>query len=587
MAYQAFPLRDGEYFMRINDCARDVAADFGALLKSRIFLIVFVASVIALVGWRYTENQKKAAATAMAGPGGGAPGGGGGGRGPGGPGGGGGGRASAVEVAAAAPATIDARLQAVGTAESPFRVELSPRASGRIESISVREGDAVKVGQVLATLDPSELQQRVLQQQASVAEARSRLAQAELGAGPNVAGVQGAISQAQAQLRQAKANYSQLKGNYDAQVAAADAAVTEQEGRVASAKAQVRNAQATLDRENASLTNLVARYERLNSLLAKGYVAGQEVDNARTAADVQRKQVDVAQAQLSAATSAVASAEASLASTKNQAQIVRRKGKSDIAAGAAAVARAQADVRVAGANRATTGAYQENIAALRASLAAAQAQLEQAQVQLRDSSIRSSIDGVVTARNADPGALASPGQPVLVVQSLDWLYVAAAVPLEQSGGLKVGQSAQVTFDSLPGQTFEASVANINPAADIASRQVEVRLKLMNPGHIVKPGMYAQVGFLLSRKSVPVAVPREAIRMVNGQSVVSVVDAEGTAHDQEVKVGATDGKLVEIADGLKPGDQVITLTFQPVRDGQKVQLPGQKDEKKGDRRGPRQ
>ena len=87
------------------------------------------------------------------------------------------------------------------------------------------------------------------------------------------------------------------------------------------------------------------------------------------------------------------------------------------------------------------------------------------------------MDGVVTARNADPGALASPGSPVLVVQTIDWLYIVTAVPLEDSAKITVGQTANVTVDALPNQTFPAKVTNINPAASVQSRQVQIRLRL--------------------------------------------------------------------------------------------------------------
>lgn len=548
-----------------------------SILKSKIILFVFLVGLVALVGWRFSENQKKEAAATAGSPGGGAAGSGGGNRGGGGaPGGGGGGaRASAVEVAVAAPATISGRLVSVGTAQSPFRVELSPRASGLIETINVREGDRVTKGQILFTLDPSVLSQQVAQQEANVAEAKSRLAQAQIGSGPNVAGVQGAVVQAKAGLTSAQANLRQLRQNYDAQVAAADAAVTEQAGRVAAAEAQVTNANAALEREKASLANLQARAARLEALYAKGYVSGQEVDNAKTDGEVQRKQVDVAAAQVASAKSSLDAARANLAATKNQASIVRRKGNADIDAGAATVSQAKASVQVAGANRVNTSAYSENIRALRASVEAAEAQLQQARVQLANASVRSSIDGVVTARNADPGALASPGTTVLVVQSLDWLYINTSIPLEQSSDISSGQTAEVTFDSLPGKTFRAAVSNINPAADVTTRQIQILLKLPNPESKVKPGMYASVSFLTSTVRADIAIPREAIRQVNGKSVVSTVDDQSVAHDQEVTIGTTDGKLVEIKSGLTAGQKVITLAYQPARDGSPVVLPGAK------------
>jgi RND family efflux transporter MFP subunit len=541
-------------------------------LKTRIWIVVLVLALGGLVGWRFAANKRQAAAM-QGGPGGGGPGGG---RRP----------SPTVELTAAKAAVLEARLEAVGTAESPQRVELSPRTSGRIQNLTVREGDAVARGQALVTLDPAELQARVTQQEAAVAEARSRLAQAQIGAGPVEAGIRGEIQQARAALTSAQADLRQLRQNYDAQVAAADAAVTEQQGRLDAAEAQVRNAQAAVAREQAALTNLETRYNRLNTLFQRGYVAGQEVDDARTNADVQRKQVDVAEAQLSAARSAVTSAQATLRAARNQASIVRRKGTADIQAGQARVAQAQSGVTVAGANRANTPAYQENLQALQANVAAAQAQLSQVRTLLGEAVLRSPVDGVVTARNADPGALASPGSPVLVVQTIDWLYLTTSIPLEESAKVSVGQTANVTFDALPGRTFTGRVANINPAASVQSRQIQIRLRLDNPDRAIKPGMYGKVGFLTQRVEAAVAVPREAIRTTpDGESTVTVVDAENTAAVRPVRTGATDGKLVQIVSGLSAGDRVVTLSYQPVRDGQKVRTGGEGQGRGGQGRGP--
>ena len=543
-------------------------------------MMLLAVALIALVGWRFSANKKQAEALqAGAGGGGGQQGGGGaqggGARGGAGGGAGGGGRQTpTVELAVAKAATIEERLEAVGSAESPLRVELSPRSSGRILTLSVREGDAVTKGQALVTLDPADLEQRVVEREAAVAEARSRLAQARLQAGPAAAAVSGDIQQARAVLSSAQANLAQLQQNYDSQVAAADAAVTDQQGRVNAAQAQIRNNEAALAREKASLINMETRYARLNTLLQKGYVAGQEVDDARTAVDVQKKEVDVAEAELSSAKSALGSAEANLKASRNQASIVRRKGTADIQAGKAVVTQRKSELNVASANRANTPAYEENLQALQASLEAVQSQVKQARTLLAEAVLRSTVDGVVTARNADPGALASPGSPVLVVQTLDWMYVVTAVPLEDSGKVTLGQTARITFDALGDRVFTATVSNINPAANVQSRQVQIRLRLDNPGRVIKPGMFAKVGFVTKRTEAAVAVPREAVRTAQGATTVATVSEDGTAAVVSVEVGVGDDKRVQILSGVKPGDKVVTLSFTPVRDGQKVQTAEQ-------------
>lgn len=488
------------------------------------------------------------------------------------------GAAAAVQVAVAGPQTLLDQLETVGTAESPFRVQISPKTVGRIEELTVRAGDSVTAGQVLVKIDPTELQGALAQAQANVAQARSRLAEAQLGSSANSVGVQSQIAQQQAALTSAQADYNQVQQSYEAQVASADSAVADAAAKVSSAKSQVGNARAQLELQKANQANAKARLDRQLELLNKGYISQQAFDDVKTAYEVQQRQVDVAQGALEVAASAQASAEAQKRSAENNAKIVRQKGKADIAAAKAKVTQAQATLNVATANKSQTKAYKENLAALQAQVNAAEAQVTQAQAKLADVSLKSAIDGVVTQRNADPGALASPGQPVLIVEFLKWLYVECALPIESSAKVKVGDHGTITFDGLP-TPIEAQITNINPSADLQSRQISLLLKLDNASGAVKPGMFGKVAIVIAKHDVAVAVPREAVRKAQGVETVTVVDANNVAHSVKVLTGATDGRFTEVTSGVTAGEKVVTLSYAPIKDGQKVQ-PADGSERSG-------
>jgi HlyD family secretion protein len=480
-----------------------------------------------------------------------------------------------VELAKADSRMILNSLQTVGTAESPFRVEIAPKTTGRIEFLLAREGDQVRKGDVLVRIDPSELQAQVLQQQAQVAQAQSRLAEAQLGQGSATVSASSQIQQQRAGLTGAQAEFNQVRKNYAAQVATAQSAVDEATSRVNSAESSVKNAQSEVQRQQANLKNAKTKLARIENLYRQGFIAAQDVDDARTEVDVQQAAVNSAQQSVVSAQSAVALAEAQKRGAQQQLSIAKQKGQADVIAARARVTQAQAGVQVANANRTQGPAYKQNLAALQANVQAARAQLSQAQARLSDTVLRSPIDGTVTARSADPGALAAPGSPVLVVQSLDWLYVTASLPIENSSVVTNNQVVQIEFDALPGQKFTGQVSNINPAADVKTRQFGMRVKLPNPGHKIKPGMFGRLSIVTGRVNADVAVPREAVKiMPDGKSTVTVVDKDLTAHVVEVKVGASDDKGVQILEGVKPGDRVVTLTFTPIREGQKVKLPGQ-------------
>ena len=481
----------------------------------------------------------------------------------GGPGGGAGGQrrggaAAAVEVTKAVGRTITETLESVANVESPYKVQISPRTSGRINYLEVREGDPVRPGQVLLGIDPAELEGAVSQAQANVAEARSRLAQAKITQGATSVGISSEIKQQQAAVTSAQAELNQVKKNADSQVQAAQA-------QVSAANSGVENAQASLEREQASLKNAETRLKRITDLYEQGFIAAQDVDDARTAADVQRGAVSVAQGQ-------VRSAGSQLNVQKQNLSIAQQKGKSDIAASAAKLAQAKAQLEVARANQSQNPAYRENIAALQSSVTAALGQLQQAQSRIADTKVRSPIAGTVTMRNGDQGALANPGTAVLEVQFLDWLYVTSSVPVESSSLIRKGQTAQITLDAFPGRTFSGPITNVNPAADPTSRQFEIQIRVENPRHDIRPGMYGRLNIVTGQTQADVVVPREAVKTdAQGRSSVTVVDAENVAHVREVKLGVQDAKGIQILEGVSAGDRVVTLTYSPVRDEQKVTL----------------
>src|SRR5207253_2677940 len=120
--------------------------------------------------------------------------------------------------------------EAVGSVEAPLNVRISPKVTGRIDYLQAHEGDRVTQGEVLVRIDPSEIEAQVSQQQAAVAEAESRLAQAQITQNPTNVGVNTQITQQQAALASVRADYNQTKQNYSSQVASANAAVTDAQG---------------------------------------------------------------------------------------------------------------------------------------------------------------------------------------------------------------------------------------------------------------------------------------------------------------------------------------------------------------------
>lgn len=481
-----------------------------------------------------------------------------------------------VAVAAAKVRDIVPTFESVGSVQAPFNVSIASKTTGRIDYLQVREGDRVSRGEVLVRIDPSEIQAMVHQNQAAVAEAESRLAQAMATRNPNTVSVHSQISQQQATLVSARANYDQTSQNYNAQVAAAEAAVTDAAGRVSSAQAAIGNAQAGIQSAKANLDNAQAKYTRTNDLYKQGFVAAQDVDDARTAVEVQQGALSVAQGQLNAATAQRDSAVAQKASAQHQLDIVKTKGQADIKAAHATVVQAQAALKYAQANKAQIPAYQQNLKALRDAVTAAEAGVRNAQAQLANTILTSSIDGYVTARNMDPGTVANAGEQILAVQSVRQVWVTVPVPEEISRSIYNGQPATVRLDALPGRTFTGKVTQVNAAADPTSRQFQVRLTLDNPQNLLKPGMFARVTMVVHPVHDVTVVPREAVQdSSNGSSVMVVDPTTSVVHRRPVTTGASDADGIAITQGIRPGERVVVLSAAPVRDGQVVRVSGER------------
>jgi multidrug resistance efflux pump len=145
-------------------------------------------------------------------------------------------------------------------------------------------------------------------------------------------------------------------------------------------------------------------------------------------------------------------------------------------------------------------------------LGVAQAQIETAQanigileVQLAKAAIRAPVDGVVLARNLEPGETIGPGSTLLVIGQLDSLTITVFVPEDRYGQIGLGQIAVVTVDSFPGQVFEATVTRIADQAEFTPRNVQteegrrttvfaVDLLVTDEASQLKPGMPADVDF---------------------------------------------------------------------------------------------
>ncbi len=166
-----------------------------------------------------------------------------------------------VVLATAGPRPVSITYEAVGTVNSPFSVELSPKLTGKIVYLpdTLREGTPVTKGQLLCQIDPTETIGQVLQAKAQLAQAHSTLVSAQFIQHPTNENVQSQIDQAIATVNSNKADYDQVYQNFEDQVHQAHSAVVDAQAKVASDKALTYNAEAGLESSQASLADAAAK----------------------------------------------------------------------------------------------------------------------------------------------------------------------------------------------------------------------------------------------------------------------------------------------------------------------------------------
>ena len=220
-------------------------------------------------------------------------------------------------------------------------------------------------------------------------------------------------------------------------------------------------------------------------------------------------------------------------------------------------------------------ASRTSLNASRTSLGASQRSMQTVQ---ENTILRSPISGVVTARNYDAGDL--PGGPILTIQQMNPLKVVVNVNEEEFPKVRIGMPVSITFDAVPGETFNGSVYTINPEIDQATRTFKVEVTISNGAGKVSAGMFARVKFNYGMVNHIVVPDRAVVKMQGaGTRYVFVYNPNGTVRYVEVKLGQRLDDRYEILSGLSSGDRVVIAGQSRLTDGTKVQLQEQQSAKK--------
>jgi HlyD family secretion protein len=214
-----------------------------------------------------------------------------------------------------------------------------------------------------------------------------------------------------------------------------------------------------------------------------------------------------------------------------------------------------------------------------------------AEAQFGYSEIRSPIDGVVTDGPWYPGMMPQAGAPLVTVMNLSQMVAKAHIPQNQAVLLKRGDEATITVAGAD-EPIKGKVTTVSPALDPGSTTVEVWVQAPNKEGAMKAGASATVS--MTAKTVPNAliVPAQALVTDDeGKKSVMVIGSDGVAHKRDVETGIQTPDSVQIASGVKPGEQVVSVGAYGLPDNTKVKVeappaPGKEggDEDKGGDKG---
>lgn len=318
-----------------------------------------------------------------------------------------------------------------------------------------------------------------------------------------------------------------------------------------------------------------------------------KIDDSTLRAQLAQVQAQIAQASSQAQSSALnvpitqqqtsqaaASAKAALANAKltyDQDTQLFKQGyvsQSQLEQARAQYVAAQSQYNTAVANQGTTGIQSSNAAAAREAVRAAQAQANVLTTEIGQTALYAPFDGVVTARLTDPGAMASPGTPVLRVSQINTVWVNVNVPDQDLAYVHSGTPVTFTASQLGSRGFTGTIATVNAVPTQGTLSYQARIRQPNPDAALRGGMLVSVTIEKEHHRNTIVVPRQAVAQTDQGSNVFIVGPDHKAKEVPVQVGLQTDTLSEVhGSGIGPGTLVITTRPDALQNGSLVAVTG--------------
>jgi HlyD family secretion protein len=411
---------------------------------------------------------------------------------------------------------VTLRITASGKVTPIQSVNLSPKNAGIVTQLYVEQGDKVQKGQIIAKMNSDDIQARIQQAKANVAQSQALFNQARAGNRPQeIAQVRSRLAQTEAQLAAARA------GNRPQEIA---------------------QAQAQVDAAQAKVIYTSEQVKRYQYLVGQGAEKKQLLEQASSEDDAAKASLREAQKRLSLQQSGTRSEE-----------IAQRQ---------AAVAEARASLQLS-----ESGSRPEEIAQRQAALASSQAQLRTELVTFEDSIIRAPFAGIITQKYANEGAFVTPTTSAStsasatsssVVALVRGLEILASVPEADIGRIKKGQQVEILSDAYPEEVFKGQVRLIAPEAvkEEGVTLFQIRVQISTGEEKLRSGLNVDLTFLGDDVANALLVPTVAIVTEKGNTGVLVPNAQNKPQFRAITIGSQIKNQTQIIGGIKQGDRIF-------------------------------
>ncbi|AFZ58159.1 efflux RND transporter periplasmic adaptor subunit [Anabaena cylindrica FACHB-243] len=417
--------------------------------------------------------------------------------------------------------SLSITVAANGTVKPERSINLSPKNSGILKKLLVKEGDLVETGQIVAYMDDSNLQGQLTSAKGQIAQAEANLQKLIAGNRPQD------IAQSQAQLEESLANLRKVEAGNRSQ-------------DIAQAEARLKSAQANFSKAEDD-------FRRNQQLFNSGGISLQTVNQKLADRDSAQAQVNEAQ----------------------QALALQKAGSrpEDIQQARAVVQQRQQSLSLLKA-----GTRPEDIDQAQAQMMSARGSLQNVQAQINDTIIRAPFDGVVTKKYADPGAFVTPTTASSAVSSATSSSILSLASTNEVvsnlaetniSKIRIGQEVTIKADAYPGKTFIGKVSQIAAQAIVEQNvtSFEVRVALSDPERLLRSGMNVAADFQVGKLEDVLVVPTASVVRQERATGVYVAGRDGKPVFTRIETGVTVNNFTEVKSGLT-GDERVLLSFPP-------------------------